>query len=116
MRIRHMTATALALAVAGCTTTATKPQQAVGGDPMPWTTYACSDGQSVQAAYPDTNTALVKINGQTHTLHVAISASGARYTGDRWQWWTKGMHDGMLAPLAPGESIASAPGVTCHAG
>ena len=71
--------------------------------------------QVVQAAYPDTNTALVKIKGETHTLHVAMSGSGARYISDDWQWWTKGMHDGMLAPLAPGETIASTPGVSCHA-
>jgi membrane-bound inhibitor of C-type lysozyme len=80
-----------------------------------WTHYACSDGQVVQAAYPDTHTALVKIKGETHTLNIALSASGARYIGDGWQWWTKGMHDGMLAPLATGETIASAPGVNCHA-
>ncbi|WP_284332315.1 MliC family protein [Dyella flagellata] len=78
--------------------------------------YACSDGQRVQATYPDSNTAVIKLTGVNHTLHIAISGSGARYTGDGWQWWTKGMHDGILAPLAPGESIASAPGVACHAG
>jgi membrane-bound inhibitor of C-type lysozyme len=80
-----------------------------------WTSYACSDGQTVQASYPDTDTAQVKIKGEVHTLHVAMSGSGARYIGDGWQWWTKGMHDGMLAPLTAGEIIASAPGVNCHA-
>jgi membrane-bound inhibitor of C-type lysozyme len=114
MRIRNVTFTTLALVLVACNATSTK--QAVAGDNTTWTSYACSDGQTVQAAYPDTNTALVKIKGQTHTLHVALSGSGARYTGEGWQWWTKGMHDGMLAPLAPDETIASAPGVTCHAG
>lgn len=80
-----------------------------------WTSYTCSDGQVVQAAYPDTNTTLVKIKGETHSLRISISGSGARYTGDGWQWWTKGMQDGMLAPLAANETIASAPGVNCHA-
>jgi membrane-bound inhibitor of C-type lysozyme len=83
--------------------------------PASWTSYACADGRVVQAAYPDTNTAQIKINGEAHTLHIAMSADGARYTGDGWQWWTKGMHDGSLAPLAAGETIANTPGVACHA-
>lgn len=80
-----------------------------------WIHYTCADGRAVQAMYPDQDTAQIKIDGQTHTLHVAMSADGARYTGDGWQWWTKGMHDGHLAPLPAGEAIASAPGVACHA-
>lgn len=80
-----------------------------------WMNYTCSNGQAVQAAYPDANTALIRLKGHAYTLHIAISGSGARYVGEGWQWWTKGMRDGMLAPLAPGESIASAPGATCHA-
>ncbi|RDS82411.1 MliC family protein [Dyella psychrodurans] len=109
-----MTSIALMLALTSCNATPAK-QQAATSDTASWTTYGCSDGQTVQAAYPDTNTALVKIKGQTYTLHIAISGSGARYIGDGWQWWTKGMKDGMLAPLAAGETIASAPGITCHA-
>lgn len=115
MNIRGISLAAFAVVFAGCTPAAPK-QPAVASNPPSWTRYACSDGQIVQAAYPDTNTALVKIKGETHTLHVAISGSGARYTGDGWQWWTKGMRDGMLAPLAAGESIASAQGTSCHAG
>jgi membrane-bound inhibitor of C-type lysozyme len=80
-----------------------------------WISYTCADGRVVQAAYPDTRTAKIVIHGDAHTLHVAMSADGARYIGDGWQWWTKGMHDGTLAPLAAGESIASATGVACHA-
>jgi membrane-bound inhibitor of C-type lysozyme len=94
--------------LSGCASTSS-------GDTHAWVNYACSDGQTVQASYPDNNTAIIKFKGETHTLHVALSGSGARYTGEGWQWWTKGMHDGMLAPLATGESIASAPGIDCHA-
>ena len=113
MRLRYTTFTMLALA---CGSAACAGQQTATGHAAPsWTTYTCSDGQTVQAAYPDTNTARVKIKGQTHLLHVAISGSGARYTGEGWQWWTKGMRDGMLAPLAKGQTIAD-PGVSCHAG
>lgn len=80
-----------------------------------WITYACDRGSTVRAAYPDSDTAIIEIEGKVHRLHIAIAASGARYTGDGWQWWTRGMHDGMLAPLAAGETLASAASVDCHA-
>ena len=101
-------AAALMLALSGCASTPS-------GHVHAWVNYTCSDGQVVQASYPDDNTAIIRLKGETHTLHIALSGSGARYIGEGWQWWTKGMHDGMLAPLAFGESIASAPGIACHA-
>lgn len=79
------------------------------------TTYACDDGASVKASYPDADTAVVELDGKAHTLKIAVSASGARYVGDGLQWWTKGMTDGQLSPLKAGEDIASAPGVNCKA-
>lgn len=79
------------------------------------TTYRCSDGSVVEAWYPTTNTAKIRYQGRSLELTSAISASGARYIGSGWQWWTKGLTEGLLAPLADGESIASAPGVTCTA-
>lgn len=78
-------------------------------------TYHCEDGRSVQAGYPDPDTAVLTFDGHAHRLHVARSADGARYVGKHWQWWTKGMHDADLAPLEPGESYASTSGVPCHA-
>lgn len=79
------------------------------------TTYVCDDGRSLKASYPDADTAVVELEGATHTLKIAISASGARYVGDGLQWWTKGMADGQLSPLKAGEDIASAQGVNCKA-
>jgi membrane-bound inhibitor of C-type lysozyme len=114
MTIRRITVVGLALVLIGCAS-APAQQPAVASHAASWISYVCDDGQIVQASYPDANTAWVKVKGQMHTLHVAISGSGARYIGDGWQWWTKGMRDGMLAPLAAGESIASAPGISCHA-
>jgi membrane-bound inhibitor of C-type lysozyme len=114
MRFHHTVFTTLTLALTGASAACAAQQPAPGNAAPSWTSYACGDGQTVQAAYPDTNTAWVKIKGQTHTLHVAMSGSGARYTGEGWQWWTKGMRDGMLAPLAEGQTIAD-PGVSCHA-
>ena len=77
--------------------------------------YSCADGSTVEARYPTPDTAQIVTNGKTVDMKVAQSASGARYVGDGWQWWTKGMTDGMLAPLKAGEDIASAAGTSCTA-
>jgi membrane-bound inhibitor of C-type lysozyme len=77
--------------------------------------YACADGSVLKATYPDDKTAVVEYGGKTRTLTVAMSASGARYVGDGLQWWTKGMTDGMVAPLKDGEDVASAKPVECMA-
>jgi membrane-bound inhibitor of C-type lysozyme len=81
----------------------------------PVLSYTCEDGRKVQASYPDSTTAVLTLDGNTHHLHIAISADGARYVGDHWQWWTKGMHDAWLSPLRNGETYASANGVACRA-
>lgn len=81
----------------------------------PGTTYHCENGRVVQASYVDTEHARLVIDGTSHLLTIAISGSGARYVGEGWQWWTKGMRKAWLAPLQPGETIASAPGVACQA-
>lgn len=60
--------------------------------------------------------AVVRYKGAKHTMRTAISGSGARYVGDGWQWWTKGFEEGTIAPLKPGETVASAEPVTCRAG
>jgi len=91
---------------------ATAPQSATVAKAM---TYTCDDRRTLEVTYPDHDTAVLTFDGDVHRLHIAISASGARYVGDRWQWWTKGMHEGWLAPLKPGETIASARGVSCTA-
>jgi membrane-bound inhibitor of C-type lysozyme len=81
----------------------------------PVLSYTCEDGRKVQASYPDSTTAVLSLDGNTHRLHIAISADGARYVGDHWQWWTKGMHDAWLSPLREGETYPSASGVACRA-
>ena len=103
------------LALAACSR---PPTQSAAPKPEPktvamaWVHYVCEDGRTLSALYADQETAQLRLGEATHTLRRARSASGARYTGDALQWWTKG-DDGMLAPLKPGEDIASAPGVTC---
>lgn len=91
------------------------PFRVAAEEAAPVISYTCDDGRKVQASYPDTTTAMVTLEGNAHRLHIAISADGARYVGDHWQWWTKGMHDAWLSPLRNGETYPSADGVPCRA-
>lgn len=79
------------------------------------TRYACEDGSVVEAAYPDVDTARIVYKGRSIEMKLAVSASGARYTGGGWEWWTKGLKEGRLTPLPPGEEIAPPGGVACTA-
>ncbi|MDO1528313.1 MliC family protein [Fulvimonas sp. R45] len=87
----------------------------LGQSVTPTVTYTCSDGRQVQAAYPDRDSAVLVLDGRSHRLRQAISADGARYVGDGWQWWAKGLRQATLAPLKSGETIASARGMDCRA-
>lgn len=100
-----------ALLLSACATTGTRPASELERA----TAYTCADGSVVEAAYPTTDAARLIYKGQPIDMSIAISASGARYVGGGWQWWTKGMTQGWLAPLAPGETIASAQGMSCTA-
>ncbi len=53
-------------------------------------TYACGDGSTIVAGYPDTKTAVVTWKDHAYTLKLAPAAHGARYTGFGLQWWTQG--------------------------
>jgi membrane-bound inhibitor of C-type lysozyme len=79
-------------------------------------TYRCEDGRTVEAGYPDRDTAIVDVGGHAYTLKSERAASGVRYTGFGLQWWTKGPDEARLAPLKGGETIASDPGVLCRVG
>lgn len=101
------------LALAACTKPTPEPMAAAPKTvSIPRIHYVCTDGRTVSALYPDSKTAQLTVGGSTHLLTIARSGSGARYTGDALQWWTKG-DEGMLAALTPGEDIAADPGVTC---
>jgi membrane-bound inhibitor of C-type lysozyme len=124
MTLKPTATAALLLALCACSKTPTAPEASApvaGATPEPVTadpgviTYACKDGQTVIAGYPDKDTAVVTVGGHAYTLKVVRSGSGARYTGMGLQWWTKGLTEGSLARLKPGEDIASAPGVACSA-
>jgi membrane-bound inhibitor of C-type lysozyme len=79
------------------------------------TSYACIDGQTVTAGYPDATTAVLSYRGHAYTLKLAPSAEGRRYTGYGLQWRVRGRR-GALAALKPGEEVASAVGLDCIAG
>ena len=79
------------------------------------TSYRCTDGSVVRASYPTTETARVTYEDRTVDMNIAVSASGSRYVGGDLQWWTKGMKKGLIAPLASGEAMTSATGLTCTA-
>lgn len=93
---------------AGITITARR----ASGD-KPQMTYYCPDDSFIDAWYPTPGTARIVYQGQSIEMISAVSASGARYVGGGWQWWTRGMTEGQLSPLAEGENIASAGGMTC---
>lgn len=78
--------------------------------------YRCQDGEMLRALYPDDDTAEIDYLDKHHTMKIVRSASGARYVGDGMQWWTKGVMQGAISPLAEGEDIASAPAVNCVVG
>jgi membrane-bound inhibitor of C-type lysozyme len=124
MGVARAGALAMALALTGCRDHPREPVQAQSAAPPTAqgsvnpdagvTRYACVDGSTITAGYPDPQTAVVTYKDHAYTLKLARSASGARYTGYGLQWWTKGAHAAM-ASLKPGEEIASAPGVDCAA-
>jgi membrane-bound inhibitor of C-type lysozyme len=74
--------------------------------------YVCEDGRAVRAIYAEDGVVRLTLEGTTHTLGQAVSASGARYVGEGLQWWNKG-DAGRLSRLASGEESAEDPGVVC---
>ncbi len=122
MRMTLLAAVLLAPGAVGCRPTAAPearpPAPAAAGavNPDPRVTlYKCPDGQAIEAGYPDSQTAVVTYKGHAYTLKTARSGSGARYTGMGLQWWTKGLRQGSIAALKPGEDVAGDPGMTCVA-
>ncbi len=90
---------ALALALAGIIVLAACASTPDAPPPAAATAYGCQSGALIQASYPDTDHARIQYKGQTHTLTIAVSASGARYVGDGIEWWTKGSGPGSTASL-----------------
>lgn len=75
--------------------------------------YQCEDGERFEVAYPNDQMAILNYQGQLLLLNLAVSASGARYIGEGWQWWTKG-ETGNLAPLSKDEEYSQVAGKDCN--
>jgi membrane-bound inhibitor of C-type lysozyme len=125
---RIVTAAALMLALAACSRPAERAEEtpASAAPPEPvmvtapagatsaaTTVFACANGETARAAYPDTETAIVEYQGRTHTLKAVPAASGARYIGEGLQWWTQGADKAAVAPLGVGETMAKGGVITC---
>ncbi|HST61004.1 MAG TPA: MliC family protein [Longimicrobium sp.] len=99
---------AAALVVAGCSA-ASAPGPATVADGA-WIAYRCTSGRELAASYPTDSIAFVRYAGATREMRAAVSASGARYTGDRYEWWTRGTgpgSTGQLSRFAGDETTAS---------
>lgn len=62
-------------------------------------TYECESGNMIVASYPSNSTAVVEYEEQILQMTIALSASGARYIGDEFVWWTKGSGPGSEGTL-----------------
>lgn len=61
--------------------------------------YRCESDQTITASYPTTDSATVQYKGNSHTMAIAVSASGSRYVGGEMEWWTKGSGAGSEGTL-----------------
>jgi membrane-bound inhibitor of C-type lysozyme len=87
--------------------------------------YRCSNGKAVKAVYDNAKSTQAKatltIDGMTYVTTIAISASGARYTGEsaptagrRLTWWTKGdTADWYESLLSAGDAQGLQPVASC---
>lgn len=78
--------------------------------PAPEVSYACESGRALSVRYIDSASAEVTYEGQTYTLNIARSASGARYAGQELEWWTAARGDqetATLSRLGPNEEVGS---------
>ncbi|WP_246752840.1 META domain-containing protein [Sinorhizobium sp. BG8] len=75
--------------------------------------YVCDDGQKLSVEYINAmpiSLAVLAIGENTVIASNVLSASGAKYTGGQYEWWTKG-EEATLYDLTRGEN---APGVVCR--
>ncbi|WP_292071000.1 DUF4232 domain-containing protein [Brevundimonas sp. UBA7534] len=73
--------------------------------------YACESGVTIQARYPDSETAELVYRDQTLALRSAVAASGARYVGEGVEWWTanrNGEESATLSRLGPNDQTGTA--------
>lgn len=82
----------------------TQPQPST----MPVIGYACESGQTVNVQYVDDATARVSYKGATADLRLTPSGSGARYSGQEWEWWSAtrdGQEQATLGRVGPNDQV-----------
>jgi membrane-bound inhibitor of C-type lysozyme len=62
-------------------------------------TYQCESGETISAAYPSVDFAVVQYQGNIYSVTIAVSASGSRYVGEGLEWWSKGVDEGSEGAL-----------------
>jgi membrane-bound inhibitor of C-type lysozyme len=70
--------------------------------------YTCASGKTFKVSYFNASNgqsfALVPVDGRKVLLVGVVAASGVKYVGDRYAWWTKGpggdLYDTMADPNA----------------
>ena len=85
---RSLLVITLFLAAAGCSHLASNDGDVV---------YLCTSGERPVASYPSPETAVLSYRGEQHRLQRVRSASGVRYAGDNFTWWTKGSEASLIA-------------------
>ncbi|MEM5277497.1 MliC family protein [Cupriavidus taiwanensis] len=78
--------------------------------------YQCDGGKTLTVRYfnsPDNQAAVLRIEGKPVLAVSTVAASGARYVGGRYEWWTKG-ESGTLRDLMQAEGAAPML-ANCHA-
>ena len=63
------------------------------------TQYECDSGEAINVSYTSTETAKVNYQGQDYAMKIAVSGSGTRYVGERYEWWVKGVGAGTVGTL-----------------
>ncbi len=95
----------LALPLAACTTPDSNDlNQNLMPLPPNAVSYQCDSGNRIIVTYPTDETAEVTYQQQTVPMHIAISASGARYVGGGLVWWTKGQNGTLFTAINDNET------------
>jgi membrane-bound inhibitor of C-type lysozyme len=75
-------------------------------------TYACDTGATIEVSY-EADRATVRYEGRDLAMQSSAAASGARYVGDGYVWWSRGSGEDAEGTLyrdangEPGETVAS---------
>lgn len=66
--------------------------------------FRCESGATVTVKQHSASSIAVTYQGKTQEMQSAIAASGSRYLGGDWVWWSKGSGSGAEATLYRAEN------------